>query len=207
MFQPCINLGPILQNEDTVVHVAMETDGGVEATGMAASAVIVSYANEGDAALSTYTPSVAQWQESAKGQYQLTVPIAVTAFAGLVQVLVDAVAAGYKTFRGFGRVEPRPVQVFCAPSYDSGAQRLTFVVWAHCNGQLITAPSSCRVTVTEEGAGVVVDALSSSPDANGLFIVEATTLTLTVKKNFKIRAYLTWNGVQYSSGDAMQTFN
>ena len=232
---PLFSLGVIWKNEDCVVPVSIVTQADVDVSGLASTGVTVVYNREGDSGNQTFAPSAAQWKEMGRGLYNLTIPAALLNQEGVFGYVVDSVASGNKTFRSAGRIEQRPearifnayasgfntantmgaymnragnnVEVFSGAAYDAGAQTLTFMVFGQQNGSLCTGATAARVTVKDDTDATVYDGSSGSPNADGMFKLVGTTIVLTSKKAYKVRARVTVGGVEYSSGESLQSFN
>lgn len=232
---PLFALGIIWKNEDTALPVSLVTQADLDVSGIAASGVTVVYNREGDSTNQLFSPSLVQWKDKGRGLYALTIPAAIINQEGLFEYVVEPVATGYKTFRGAGRIERRPesrvldatasgfntsgsvgevvnragnsYEVFSGLSYDAAAQTLTCMVFAQRNGGLMLTPTSARITVKDDADATVLDGTSSSPNADGVFKIVGTTIVLTAKKAYKVRARATISGVEYNSGECLQSFN
>lgn len=230
-----VAIGTIFLSEDNIVPVSLVDTADGWVTGIANTGVNVIYNRPGDASNQTFSPSTSQWKEKGHGLYSLQIPASIFNQSGLFEYAVEPVAAGNKNFRGAAyidnRVEARllnaiasgfnsintvgalvnaagfQIEVFAGVSYDLVAQTLTWIVFAQLNGQLILTPTSCRVTVKDDADATVCDVTNASPNADGMFKVVASSIVLTAKKAYKVRARMTYNGVEYPSGEMLQSFN
>lgn len=101
-------------------------------------------------------------------------------------------------------------EVFVNPQYDAENEILDFTAWLHIGGQRIELPTDCRITVWKKEVGgdtLIADVTNSSPDANGVFYIQKTSLILEENKNYEIVVMITYNGVVYTSVQGMQTLN
>ncbi len=232
---PLFSLGTLWLNENAVIPVCLSDSADGDVAGVPASGIAVLYNREGDSTNQVYTPSGGQFVSKGRGVYALTITSGILNQEGCFCVLVDTVATGNKTFRASGRIERRPddrilnapasgfnttgtigskvnaagnfVEVFCGASYDLAAQTLTFMVFAQINGALALTPTGCRVTVKDDTDTIICDQTSALPNSDGVFKIVATSIVLTAKKAYKIRARATIGGQEYSSGEALQSFN
>lgn len=233
--QAPLNTGPLWLGEAVMVAVAMETNAGVELTGLASGDIVVKYADANDVALATLNMNISEWHDLGRGLYHMLLPASILSLEGCFVYLVETSASGNKVFRGLGYVDQRPedrvlndlvtdhvvsgsigealkisrdhYEVYCGASYDSASQTMNIQCFLHKQGQLVTAPTNCEVKIKESGLTTVVDALSSSPNVDGIFSLSVTTLVLNTKKNFAVTAFVTYGGVTYESGEVFQTFN
>ena len=212
--QAILQLGTLWISEINHIPVYMESDAGVALTGLLHTDVLIRYARIADGSLQTLVLTAPDWLEKGLGFYMLKVPAAVLNAEGAFELVVNTVAAGNKIFRACGTVETRPedkakhYEVFVNVSYAPAVPKLVITVWLQKNGQLVLTPTACRVIIRQEGAGTpVVDMINSSPNTEGYFTFEVNPLTLNTLKVFEVVGKVTFNAVEYTSGNALVTFS
>lgn len=123
----------------------------------------------------------------------------------------NAIASGFNTTNTMGQLLNEAggqYEVFAGPCYNVTAGTLTFIVFLQLNGGLILTPTSSRVTVYDQAGTLIMDVTNSVPDAvTGAFVVQATSIALASSTAYKVRARVTYNGVEYDSGEMMQSFS
>lgn len=100
-------------------------------------------------------------------------------------------------------------EVFASPSYNHEAGVLRVRVWIHRDGLMIANPEACEAVIKNEAGVTIFDLTSSSPDADGFFLLEANPQDplLTSNHNYSVVAKATVGGTEYSSGEGYFTLN
>lgn len=224
-------------NESVKMPILMLDNSGMPVTGILYTQIGVSYTRNADSSMVTFTPGSTDWSERGAGFYALQLPGTVVNQEGLFALVVTPPSSGtQETFRAMGRIATReeirllqsPVsgygsglagealldaskpryQVFGNPQYDYTNHILDFTVWMHQNGELVTTPSACHVTIKESNGGALVaDLVSSSPNGDGVFYLQATSITLNPNKNYQIKTTVTLDGVDHVSLDGAESLN
>lgn len=229
-----MNLAPVgvpavWKGEDAVLPIAIESEAGADVTGLAHGDVIVKYARQSDATLQTFAPTSGQWTEKGLGLYSVRFPDSIINAEGSFMYVAQTTATGNKTYRGFTAIERRvedrvwnteatgygvetmggrgKFEVFAVPCYSEVDQKLTILIWLHKDGELVKTPTSCHVTIKEDGSTQVVDASSVLPTADGYFLITQDPYTLAADKNHAVIARVTYQGVEYTSGECGVSFN
>jgi len=125
--------------------------------------------------------------------------------------ILEAPVTGYASPQaGYNLENSVQHEVFVNPQYDAENEILDFTAWLHIGGQRVALPTDCQITVWKKEVGgdtLIADVTNSSPDANGVFYIQKTSLVLEENKNYEIMAMITYNGVVYTSVQGMQTLN
>lgn len=193
--------GTIWRDEAGDLPVLLRDASGDPETGVAYTGVTVKYAREADSSLVTLTLAADTWKEKGRGLYAFTLPAATLNAEGLLEYC--AYTPTGEEFFGTARVQARRYEVLASVGYDETDQELSFVVALLKDGQLVTSPTSCQVTLKKEGAGsALADSTSVSPNADGVFNISVTGVdpsTLEGDRPYTLKARVTYAGIAYYS--------
>jgi len=210
--------------------VCMEDPSGAGIAALTDADVTVKYAKDTDVSLKSLDvvgpPSL--WTEVGEGWYLLALDTAFLDTAGGMAIQVDTAASGNPSYRVATRIDDPLDQTVSGYGdgtvgatleaagaadvyechvglrYDYDALEGGFLVWLTKNGLQVTTPTSCQLTVKDEDGATVIDELNSSPDSDGFFKFTKSALTYVDNKVYSATVKVTHEGVDYTSGDAVQ---
>lgn len=231
-----VSLPRLYLNETNIALVTIHNSGGDPVTGLAYDDMTVEYTRQTDTAMQTLSLTPSDWDERGRGIYALSLSAAVCSVQGSFGVYVAPPTASGSPFWGISEIDKRVeirvmeatatgysepqvgkaledaagYEVKVSPQYNYTDSKIDFLIWLERGGQAISSPTSATLQLIEKTASgdtIKVDVSSASPDANGVFYIEKTSLVLSANKNYSIVATVTYNGVTYTSAAGGQTLN
>ena len=109
-----------------------------------------------------------------------------------------------------GRIAHRTdvYEAHISPQYDEVTQVFTAMVWLTKNGQIINNPTSCQIWLKDTSNTTQFNATSVSPNADGVFIIQQSSVALATEMNFECLIQVTDStGLTWTSCDGAITFN
>lgn len=208
--QPLLHCGDFALNQVAHVPVYVETTGGVPASGMVFTDFMFEVAKESESSTTCVTGTVTM-REKGTGLYEFEIPAALMDEEGLfIYCASPAVPSALTTFRGCGRViDPDEYRVCAVPGYLGSTGRLVYLVWLEKNGQRIATPTSAHLLLRKEaGSGAaLVDADCGTPNADGVFTVVLTPLTVDSNTVYEVVATVVSGGETYVSCRGHSTYS
>lgn len=205
--QPLFQAGDFFINEIAKVTIYMEDQAGVEAVGFSYTDMLVQYGNSESDGLVDVILTADNFLEVGRGLYLVDIPASGMTPEGPFVYVADAAATGYTTFRGAGKITTDFFEVSVEQSYDYSTKTLTSLCWLSRNGQAVTDPIDCSVTLREAGGTEVSEILSSSPNSEGVFTCVDTPLDLETLTSYEVIGVVSYNGTSYTTVIGMSVLN
>ena len=204
--QPAFGLSVFL-NEASILPVILQNATGGELTGYTASSVTLTKSLNG-AAMTTLTPT--SWTELGHGLYEALVPGSQFSAEGTYVYRAATNPQGTNpAFNGVATVGHRLDQYECwvNPEYDEVTQEFAAHVWLTRNGQIVQAPISCALTLTDVNGVTPVNITSILPDADGVFVLTQSEIVLSLSMAYKCKVVVTNADGTWTSILGALTFN
>ena len=231
-----ITLPTVWFEEENVIPLSIVDANDEAVEGLAFGDVAVKYARKSDASMQTLALSLTKWAEKGDGFYSVTFDGNLIDEEGPFVLKVEPSTVTGSIFRGIGVIEKRyedrflehaasgynagsvgyainasqQQEVFVNPQYDYENSKLIVTCWMHVGGRRITTPTSCEVIITKKettGDTVIADITSIIPDADGVFVIEKTSVVLEQSKNYSIVGTIVYDGISYTSIGGMRSHN
>ena len=204
--QPMFGLSVFL-NEATILPVILQDATGGELTGYVASSVTLTKSLNG-AAMTTLTAS--SWIELGHGLYEMSIAGSAFSAEGVFAYRAATNPAGtHPAFNGFAQIVHRVDQYECwvNPEYDEVTKEFAAHVWLTKNGQIVQAPISCALTLTDVNGVSPVNITSILPDADGVFVLTQSEIVLSLSMAYKCKVVVTNADGTWTSILGALTFN
>ena len=173
-------------SEQAALPVQLQDASGNELTGYTAAGVSVLTSLNG-AALAPYVPASGDLVKLGHGLYELTMPPAQVNAEGPFVYRVATNDALAVPFNGFAQVQHRTDQYVChiSPVYNEVTLDLGAMVWLTLNGAVVINPVSCQIRFKDINNVTVFNATSITPNADGVFMIQASAVVLALDSDFE----------------------
>lgn len=94
-----------------------------------------------------------------------------------------------------------------SPQYDEVTQEFSTMVCLLKNGQVITNPLTCQIWLKDTSGNIPVNLTSVLPNADGVFILEASSIALALNMNYELKMTVTNADGTWTTVDYAITFN